>query len=51
MMSSGCMVRHKLTPDALIASSSNRSPRLPNDMSDASSIASGRAMGTMVSAA
>ncbi len=39
------------TPEAFMAVSSNRSPRLPNVMSDARSMASGRAIGIIVSEA
>ncbi len=38
-------------PEAFMAVSSNRSPRFPNVISDASSMASGNAIGTIVRAA
>ena len=38
-------------PDAFMAVSSNRSPRLPNVIRDASRMASGSAIGTIVRAA
>ncbi len=50
-MMSGAMVRSSDMPAAFMAVSSNVSPRLPKIMSDASSMASGSAIGTMVSAA
>ncbi len=39
------------TPEAFMAVSSNRSPRFPNVISEASSMASGSAIGIIVSAA
>ena len=48
---SGRMILNSDMPEAFMAVSSNFSPRLPKVMSDASSTASGRAVGTMVSAA
>lgn len=48
---SGAIVRRSEMPEAFMAVSSKFSPRLPNIMSEASSMASGRAMGTMVRAA
>ena len=45
------MARSSDTPAAFMAVSSNRSPRLPNVISDASNIASGKAIGIIVSAA
>ncbi len=48
---SGFMMRNSDMPEAFMAVSSNFSPRFPNTISEASSTASGSAMGTMVSAA
>ena len=48
---SGAMMRKRDMPAAFMAVSSSFSPRLPNTISDASSTASGRAVGTMVRAA
>ena len=50
-MMSGFMAFRREMPDAFIAVSSNRSPRFPNTISEASRMARGRAIGTMVSAA
>ena len=50
-MMSGRMVRMSEMPAALMDSSSRRSPKLPNEMSDANKMASGSANGTKVSAA
>ena len=50
-ITSGFMAFISEMPDALMAVSSNRSPRLPNVISDASSMASGSAIGTIVRAA
>ncbi len=47
----GRMILNRDTPDAFMAVSSNFSPRLPNVISEASSTASGSAVGTNVSAA
>ena len=47
----GIMTRTRLIPEAFMAVSSNFSPKLPKVMSDASSIASGSDMGTMLTAA
>ena len=50
-MTNGRMICNSEIPAALIANSSSRSPKLPKVMSEASKIASGNAMGTMVTAA
>ena len=47
----GRMICSNEIPAALMASNSNRSPRLPKVISEASRIASGNAMGTIVTAA
>ncbi len=48
---SGAIVRSSDMPEAFMAVSSNCSPRLPKVISEASSMASGSAIGIMVSAA
>ena len=50
-MVSGRMMRSSDTPLDFMASSSRLSPRLPNVISEASRMASGRASGTKVSEA
>ena len=48
---SGRMMRNSDMPAAFMAVSSNFSPRLPNEISDANSIASGNASGTTLATA
>ena len=48
---SGRMIRNSDMPAAFMAVSSNFSPRLPNEISDANSIASGNANGTTLATA
>ena len=47
----GIITRSRLMPEAFMAVSSNFSPKLPNVISDASRIANGSDMGTMLTAA